>query len=299
MFDVRLRASNAKNVSNSARFLPILRVSYLVVYNIGRFNRSSKSRACMLGVQTLGHFRTDTTTEASSSLKAAPKKFFMSMRDLAFWIRSAKADMRLSALRKNDTLQSAFDRLYAEREDPYGASVPHFRYQRLKYQRLLALLPQRKYESALDIGCGLGAFTREIAPFAEKVLGTDLSSTAVQQAQKLSMEHPNIRYEQADLFKRLTETDETFDLIVMADVLYYLSPLSDEVLKQVRADVVHRLRPDGYLLLVNHSFFGIDPDSKTTRWIHDCFCWDGQLSVQLERWHPFFLASVLQRKSSA
>ena len=196
-----------------------------------------------MGVQQLGNFRSVPLETAPSTLQTAPRQFFMSLRDLGFWIRSARADMRLSALRKHDSLETAFDRLYREKHDPYGASVPYYRYQRLKYQRLIALLPQKHYTSALDIGCGLGAFTREIAPYAERVLGTDLSSAAVIHARQLSEEYANVQFEQADLLERMPEIYETFDLVVMADVLYYLSPLSDELLKSVRADVTRRLKP--------------------------------------------------------
>ena len=34
------------------------------------------------------------------ALKKAPRQFFMTLRDISFWIRSAKADNRLSILTK-------------------------------------------------------------------------------------------------------------------------------------------------------------------------------------------------------
>src|ERR1700724_3670758 len=57
----------------------------------------------------------------SLPLASAPINFFMTVRDIAFWIRSARADSRLDRLRDERGAASAFDHLYAGLNDPFGA----------------------------------------------------------------------------------------------------------------------------------------------------------------------------------
>src|SRR5690348_627447 len=99
------------------------------------------------------------------ALAGAPAGFFMTVRDIGLWARSAKADARLRRLRAGRGAAAAFDQLYRAAGDPYGAELPRYRYQRRKYEGLLSLLPRRRYRRALDLGCGLGSFTRKLAPF--------------------------------------------------------------------------------------------------------------------------------------
>jgi SAM-dependent methyltransferase len=227
----------------------------------------------------------------ADTLKAEPKKFFMSVRDIAFWIRSARTDATFEKLRNQYGPQKAFDLLYAEKCDPFGSQQSRWRYQGLKYERLISFLPKRAYPNALDIGCGLGPFTRRLSTYADQVLGVDFSGAAIGQAQKLSTSQSNVRYERRDIHN-LKQITERFDLITVLDVLCYLSPSSDELLKSIASQMERLLVPGGLLLLVNHFFFDIDPQSKETRRIHDSFSRGTGLLVVSEHKRPFFLASV-------
>jgi len=128
------------------------------------------------------------------------------------------------------------------------------------------------------------------------VLGVDFSEVAVNQASALSAALPNLRFHQADILALDQKVKDRFDLVILADVLYYLSPLSDAVLKSIREMISGVLAPGGTLLLVNHSFFRVDADSRLTRQMHDCYRWAGTLELRREQWYPFFLASVLQNQ---
>jgi SAM-dependent methyltransferase len=226
------------------------------------------------------------------TLKAEPKKFFMSLWDVAFWIRSAKTDASFEKLRSVHGSQKAFDLLYKEKRDPFGSINAGFRYQDLKYERLISFLPKRHYSSALDIGCGLGPFTRKLSPYAKQVLGVDLSEAAILEARELSTSQTNTRFEQCDA-RELSRIGERFDLIAVLDVLYYLSPLSDELLGSIARQIEGLLAPNGVILLVNHFFFGIDSQSRQTRRIHDVFLRETSLKIISEHKRPFFLASAL------
>lgn len=230
------------------------------------------------------------------TLAPRPRKMFMTLRDINFWIRSARADFALGKLRQAHGTEEAFDRLYAQSPDPWGATLSCYRYQRQKYETLLSLLPDRRYQETLDIGCGLGVLTRQLSGYTDRILGVDLSQVAVAQAARLSEGHPNTRYQQANVLHLEQSVQGQFDLVVLADVLYYLGPLTAEVLTEVTRQVTDLLAPGGILLLANHCFFGLDADSKITHKIHASFRASASLELVREKWWPFYLESIFQKR---
>ncbi len=218
----------------------------------------------------------------------------MTVRDIGFWIRSSRADARISRDRHAQGAASAFDGLYSGSADPYGAELPQYRYQQRKYVSLLSMLPRRRFESVLDIGCGRGAFTRKLAPFSAEILGTDISEVAIGQARMLSKDHPNIRYSSAQMLEA-PDSEQRFDLIVLADTLYYADAPSAKRFETISHNIGSRLMPGGLLLLVNHYFFGIDAASRATRMTHDIFRANPELTCVAEHRRAFFLATLLQR----
>ena len=228
------------------------------------------------------------------SLAPAPTNFFMTIRDVAYWIRSARADARLERFRQEGQAGSPFDHLYADTHDPFGVELPQYRYQQRKYDCLLSMLPQRRYRNILDIGCGLGTFTRKLAPFGEQVLGSDISGEAISQATKLSVSHPNVTYVQRDMLDA-APVESAFDLIVIADTLYYMHSRTPAALKTLARTIASTLTPGGLVLIANHYFFGVDPASRETREIHDAFRWASSLDCIAEFRRAFFLATLLRR----
>jgi 2-polyprenyl-3-methyl-5-hydroxy-6-metoxy-1,4-benzoquinol methylase len=230
-------------------------------------------------------------------LAPAPTNFFMTIRDVAYWVRSARADARLERFRREGQAGSPFDHLYADTRDPFGVELPQYRYQQRKYACLLSMLPQRRYRNILDVGCGLGTFTRKLAPFGEQVLGTDISGEAISQARKLSVSHPNITYVQRNMLDAPPMESE-FDLIVVADTIYYMNSRTPVVLKTLAGTIASKLTPGGLVMIVNHYFFGIDSASRDTREIHDAFRRAPSLDCIAEFRRAFFLATLLQRAAA-
>jgi SAM-dependent methyltransferase len=218
----------------------------------------------------------------------------MSLRDISLWVQSARTDARLSRLRREHGAERAFDLLYEQLQDPWACTAPHFRYQRLKYDTLLSLIPPRAYRSALDLGCGLGVLTRDLASRADQVLGLDLSRLAVELARRLSRSCTTVRFEQADVLAIDPSMDGQFDLIVFADTLYYISPLTDELLRRICQRVAGLLAPGGVLLLAHHYFCQLDPGSRLSRTIHDAFRRAPELKLIREYRKPFYLVSLLE-----
>lgn len=225
-----------------------------------------------------------------------PRQFFMTLRDIAFWIRSAQADAHLKRLRRAHGNDRAIDLLYQELKDPWCSNVSYYRYQQLKYQILVSLLPARRYRRVLDLGCGLGGLTRELARYADCVLGVDLSASAIAQARNLSGGYGNVHFEQADVLDLRPDWKDGFDLAVIADTLYYLSPLTDNVLKRVRQSITDLLAAGGVMMLANHFFTDFDRESRVSRDIHEAFRWGPGLKLLREHRKPFYLASILERE---
>jgi SAM-dependent methyltransferase len=110
------------------------------------------------------------------------------------------------------------------------------------YERaLLALLPPA-CGYALEVGCGDGALTRQVARRAHQVLAVDLSPEMIRLARVRSVGQPNIEYRVAD-FMTTDLPQAAFDLVLSVATVHHL-PLSTAV-KRLAAAV----RPGGSLVI--------------------------------------------------
>ena len=228
---------------------------------------------------------------------------FRSVRDIGLFLTSARSDARLEALRHEAAdSAAAFDRLYQDstQHDPWASSSPRYQYQRRKYDALIGMLPQRRYRRALDLGCGLGLFTERLASCSQEAVGVDISAVAIRYAAERTRALKNVQMRQGDLMTLGAEFEGQFDLVVVADTLYYLpSPIRDEVLKSAVAGISKLIAPDGILLLVNHYFPLPLKDTKLTLRIHRAFQWSPNFDLLAEHKRAFFLASLLGRAGGA
>jgi SAM-dependent methyltransferase len=224
---------------------------------------------------------------------------FMLPRDIGLFLRSARADAAIARLRPS-LGGGALQALYAARRDPWASADPKYRYQRRKYETLVALLPAgRRFASALDLGCGLGLLTRLLAARADAVLGIDVASAAIETARRLGAGAPGVSFEQGDALALSPALHGTFDLVVLADVVYYLWPFDDDVLKRMATRVTQLLAPGGICLLANHYFFAADPESRRSRRIETAFAWSPGLRVLERHRRPFYLATLLTATAPA
>jgi predicted TPR repeat methyltransferase len=95
--------------------------------------------------------------------------------------------------------------------------------------------------SVLDLGCGSGLSGTVLKPWAANLLGVDLSPEMIELARKREIYD---RLEVAEITSWLSESKETFDLIVSCDVMIYFGDLH-----QVIAGAAKRLRPGGVFAL--------------------------------------------------
>lgn len=145
------------------------------------------------------------------------------------------------------------ERVFQRGEDPYGYwSHPH---EREKQNIIESLVNGVHHESALEIGCAEGAFTKRLARFCRHVLAIDLSPTAIQRAQNKLRHQSNISLVCSNI--RHCQFAAHWDLIVMSEVLYYVtggSALRNEFQKLVNR-ITKGLKVGGKMILV-HGFSG-------------------------------------------
>ncbi len=140
-----------------------------------------------------------------------------------------------------------FERLYAERSDPWDFETSP--YERAKYADTLAALDGRRYRSGLELGCSIGVMTEALAARCDALLSVDISDTALARARTRCAALPGVRFVQAALPDGLPALDRgSCDLVVLSELLYFLSP--DDI-DRLMSGVLAAAAPDARILLVN------------------------------------------------
>jgi SAM-dependent methyltransferase len=229
---------------------------------------------------------------------AEPRLPWLAMlpRDIGLFLQSARTDAKIARMKRREGTTAAFETAYRESDDPWASASPRYRYQGLKYDRLVALLPRKRFANALDLGCGLGLLSQKLTERAEQVLGIDIAPAAIEHARRRGAAFDNLAFEPGDILNLPASLDGKFDLVVVADVLYYLSPLDEGILHAVVRRIADLLTPGGTCLLANHFFFAADPDSKVSRKIHRAFKACPRFAVTSEHRRAFFLATLFSER---
>lgn len=107
----------------------------------------------------------------------------------------------------------------------------------------------RNRRRILDVGCGTGAVTLDIAQYTQgDVIGIDIDSEKFKEAEKVLSSFPNVSLMQGDALD-LPFEDETFDLVVFNIVLIYIKDQQRAVNEMARVTkeggiVLATLEPD-------------------------------------------------------
>jgi ubiquinone/menaquinone biosynthesis C-methylase UbiE len=119
-----------------------------------------------------------------------------------------------------------------------------------EWQNLQTMMPTLLDAKVLDLGCGFGHFARwAAAKGAAKVVGVDLSTKMLEQAQALTHDE-RISYTKGDL-EKLELPEQGFDLVYSSLVFHYL-PDCTSLFQEVRK----RLLPCGHLIFsVEHPLY--------------------------------------------
>jgi SAM-dependent methyltransferase len=148
-------------------------------------------------------------------------------------------------MRKSRSLDAAyFEGLYRQDPDPWGFETSA--YETAKYADTLAALGAERAARGLELGCSIGVLTRDLAPVCDRLVATELSAIALEQARRRCADLPQVEF-------RLAHTvtdgiDGVFDLMVLSEVVYYWDA---QDLGAVAGRILETLAPGGRLLLVH------------------------------------------------
>jgi LmbE family N-acetylglucosaminyl deacetylase len=132
------------------------------------------------------------------------------------------------------------DRLHAADDDPWGAQSRW--YEQRKRSLLLAALPRPRFRRGLEVGCSTGVLTESLLDRTASLVATDSSSAALGRARDRLGDRAELR-----LMAAPQEWPEgSFDLVVVSEVGYFLSP---GALASLVTRVAASLSPDGVVVL--------------------------------------------------
>ena len=134
-----------------------------------------------------------------------------------------------------------FDALYTADPDPWRFRSSD--YEADKYAATLAALSQPRYRRALEVGCSIGVFTRQLAARCERLLAIDASAVALESARLACSGLDNVEFELAAVPAQFPSG--SFDLIVLSEVIYYLD---ENDVAALAARCAQALSPEGEIV---------------------------------------------------
>ncbi|OPY94300.1 SAM-dependent methyltransferase [Bradyrhizobium sacchari] len=142
-------------------------------------------------------------------------------------------------------------------DDPWRLDSSSFEQER--YAQMLRMSRcNGEAASALEVGCAAGAFTNMLAALCERLTVVDVMPQAIERARRRTSQWSHICWVTCDIQR--FSTTEQFDLIVVAEVLYYLKGIVE--MQAAIRNLVSMLAPNGILV------FGSARDATCQRWGH-------------------------------
>ena len=140
--------------------------------------------------------------------------------------------------------RGAFERMYDDGDDPWGFTTSP--YEARKRHITLASLPRSRYRSAFEPGCASGVLSADLAERCDALLACDVAGRAVRLAELRLGPNRAVRVERREIPRDWPA--ETFDLIVLSELAYFLQPAE---LERTMALIAAALEPGGDLVAVD------------------------------------------------
>ena len=147
-------------------------------------------------------------------------------------------------MRRDTVGRDHFEALYAARPDPWRLATSD--YERAKYAATLAALPRPSYARGFEVGCAMGILTARLGRRCGDLLAVEPVASALEEARARNADQPHVRF--ASLFAPREWPDETFDLVVLSEIIDYLGA---EDVAALAARVVGSTEPGGDVILVH------------------------------------------------
>lgn len=164
---------------------------------------------------------------------------------------------------KNTLSSDYFDDVYNRNDDPWD--FENSPYEKQKYEATLAALPRPVYENVFEIGCSIGVLTKQLASRSKRLLSVDVADLALAKAKERLKDFTQVKVEKMTVPQQFP--NETFDLILLSEVGYYLSKND---LEKLAALMIEHLEPGGQLLMVHWTPF-VPDYPQTGDEVHDYF----------------------------
>ncbi|WP_134740927.1 bifunctional PIG-L family deacetylase/class I SAM-dependent methyltransferase [Nocardioides sp. 503] len=119
-------------------------------------------------------------------------------------------------------VDDALDDLHADGADPWGADSRW--YERRKRALLLAALPRERFGRGLEVGASRGALARDLATRCDRLLAVEQGAQAAASAGERLVDLGHVEVRRAAVPDEWPEG--RFDLVVVSEVGYFLSPLA-------------------------------------------------------------------------
>jgi SAM-dependent methyltransferase len=156
-----------------------------------------------------------------------------------------------------------FHKIYQANLDPWQFETSP--YEKEKYLASIAALPRQHYCQGFEVGGSIGVLTRMLADRCDRLLSVDVSPLAQRRARIRCWDQSHVEFVIMQ-FPRARPT-QTFDLIVLSEVGYYLCEGDLLIAKDW---IVRALQPGGHLLLVHWTPF-VEDYPLTGDEVHDHF----------------------------
>jgi predicted TPR repeat methyltransferase len=95
-------------------------------------------------------------------------------------------------------------------------------YEKRRFETILSMICDRRYNRVLEIGCGRGTFTKFLSTLADEVVALDISNAAIDRAQTSKSGGGVINYQVANIMEFDLRSQGQWDLIVFSETIYLL-----------------------------------------------------------------------------
>ncbi|MGI4727010.1 MAG: SAM-dependent methyltransferase [Janthinobacterium lividum] len=164
---------------------------------------------------------------------------------------------------KNSLSSDYFDDVYQRNDDPWD--FENSTYEKQKYEATLTALPHLIYKNVFEIGCSIGVLSEKLALRSKKLLSVDVADLALAKATQRLKKFPQVKVEKLSVPQQFPK--ESFDLILLSEVGYYLSKND---LQKLAFLMINHLETGGQLLLVHWTPF-VPDYPQTGDEVHDYF----------------------------
>ena len=189
------------------------------------------------------------------------------------------------------TTTDYFDVLYQQNDDPWN--YENLWYEERKRNICLSLLLKPLYTSVLEIGCSNGVFSRQLALRCKQLTCVDANEKAVDLARLKLADMTHVEVLQLKIPQHFPA--ESYDLIVLGEVLYYLNY---EELMLLIDELQQYLSEDGTILCC-HWRHPIDQFSLNGDVVHEVFKENLNLYHYLSLTDPDFNIDLWTRENQS